>query len=108
MQTVRSVVVTPSSGTVYEISRVSWPPLKAQAINSSAKVPSDASFHVSNTLIPPLITTVDVAGSGSLMRTVTVSLPPSRTGDGARLTSETTGSDCALAFLSVVTSARAR
>ena len=88
--------------------RVSCPPLNAHLIRSSAKPLSDESFHESNTLMPPSITTVDVAGIGSLIRTVTVSLAPSCTGDGDTLTSETLGSDCALASLSVVTSARAR
>ncbi len=88
--------------------RVSCPPLNAHAINSSEKPLSDESFHESNTLMPPRITTVDVAGSGSLIRTVTVSLAPSCTGDGDTLTSDTVGSDCALASLSAVTSVRAR
>lgn len=107
MQTVLPVVVPPSSGTRNVISRVSWPPLKTHAINWSAKVPRE-SFHVSNTLIPPRITVVDVAGSGSLMRTVTVTLVPSLTGDGETFSIHTVGSDWALASLSAVTSARAR
>ena len=86
--------------------RVSCPPLNAHLIRSSTKPLSDESFHESNTLMPP--TTVDVAGSGSLIRTVTVSLAPSCTGDGDTLTSDTVGSDCALASLSAVTSVRAR
>ncbi len=111
MQTVLPVVATPSSGTRNVISRVCWggrrPPLNAHAINWSAKMPS-ASFHVSNTLTPPLMIAVDVTASGSLMRTVTVTLAPSRTGDGETLSIHTVGSDCALASLSEVTSARTR
>ena len=107
MQTVLPVVVTPSSGTRYDVTRVSWPPLNAHAISSSAKARSE-SFQVSNTLIPPLITVLVAAGSGSLMRTVTLILVPSRTGDGETLSNHTVGNDCALAFLSAVTSARTR
>ena len=78
-----------SSCTTWLMLRVSVLPRKTKAINSSTPVPSCASFHVSNTRIPPSI--LDPASPTGEMRTVTVIRSPSRTGAGTTLTSRTTG-----------------
>ena len=88
-QIVRSVVATPSSRTVYCHVRVPEPPRNANASNWLTGGLSEES----NILTPLLITVLVPAGSGGVMRATIVSLVPSLTGDGERLSKLTSGND---------------